>query len=201
MPIPLTFKILQKPPSAAEFDKQTRFGTAVGLTATAKQGQEAVFGALRGLFTLRGSWFQQQNKFGIKVKPATKTDLAAEVRTQADWLLKQIHGGDVFPYKNFLAIPTENVRRRKSTQIIPRAQRPKNLLNAFVVKSRKSGVSVLMQRRGRGKNKGLVAMYILVKKVRIKPTDAFYNPISKVVQRRGAQNILDGIERAFATAK
>jgi hypothetical protein len=75
------------------------------------------------------------------------------------------------------------------------------LLNAFVVKSRKSGVSVLMQRRGRGKNKGLVAMYILVKKVRIKPTDAFYNPISKVVQRRGAQNILDGIERAFATAK
>jgi hypothetical protein len=196
------FKIkpVQRPPSADNLDKQMRFGTAVGLTKTAKDGQTAVQGALRGNFTLRGTWFEQNNKFGIKVKPATKADLSSEVRSSADWLLKQYKGGNYLPYKhNLLAIPTSNVRRNKR-QIVPRAQRPLNLKNAFVITTKK-GVKVLFQRKGRGRKKDLVAMYILVPKVRIHAIDAFFDPITKVIQRRGPQNIIDGIAQALASAK
>jgi len=195
----LTAKIITRPPDAETIEKNIRFGTAVGLTKTVKDGQAAVLSALPVKFTLRGSWFAQSNKFGIKVKSATKDDLSAEVRTNADWLIKQQKGGEYFPFRNFLAIPTSNVRRNKR-QIIPRAQRPKNLKNAFVMKT-KSGLNVLFQRKGRGKNRGLVAMYILEPKIRIKPVDAFNDPIDKVVRANLSKNIEAGIQMALSTIK
>jgi hypothetical protein len=92
-------KITQSPPSAEKIYSNIRFGTAMGLTKTAKDGQSAVLGALKGTFTLRGSWFQPGNKFGIKIKAATKDDLSAEVRTMADWLKIHEDGGIKHAYQ------------------------------------------------------------------------------------------------------
>jgi hypothetical protein len=196
----LTAKKISSTFSADKINKQIDFGTAVGLTKTAKEGQTAVIGALKGSFTLRGTWFQPSSKVGIRIKPATKTNLKAEITTAADWILKQIKGGQYFPFKgNMLAIPTENVRRNKR-MIIPRGQRPLRLQKAFVIKTA-GGASILFQRKGRGKKKDLVAMYILVPKVLIHAVDTFYEPIQKVVDRRLLKNIGDGIEMAFKTAK
>lgn len=194
-------KIVEHPPSAAEISKQMNFGTVVGLTRTALEGQEAVIGALKGSkFTLRGTWFEKQNRFGIKTKRATVTDMTAEIMTRADWLLKHETGSDKAATKGVhVVVPTDQVRRNKRS-IIPRNQRPPGLGGkAFVLQTKKG--PVLAQRITRGKRKGLVVLYGLEKKVRIKKHSTFYEPIDKVVRRRGLKNIEEGIRQAFASSK
>lgn len=202
--IPVKARIVKRPPSAAEIAKQIDFGTAVGLTETAKQGQKAVQSALPGTFTIRGSWWQQSNKFGIKIKPAKKTDLSSEVRTQADWLEMHEKGGTKTARGGSLAIPTENVRRNKR-QIIPRAQRPRALKNTFVLNTPKG--RVLFQRFKRkvgtynGKPTRIKALYALEPRARIRRQSTFHDPIEKVVRRDRGDNIRKGIARAFATMR
>lgn len=180
--------------------KNLVFGAARGLTQTAKEAQSAVQGAARGRFTIRNKWLEQQNKFGIKVKPATPQTLTSAVKTDADWLLKQGEGGNIFPYKNYLAIPTANVRPKGSTKIIRGALRPANLKNAFVLTTA-NGTKLLMQRKGRGKKKANTVMYLLVKKVHIKPTDVFFEPIEKVVKRRMNEIVQASMQNALDTMR
>jgi hypothetical protein len=193
-------KITQRPPDAEKIAKNIDFGTAVGLTQTAKDGQGAAVSALRTTFTLRGGWFEQQNKFGIKVKPATKTDLSAEVRTMADWLLPHEEGKDKAPISGSnIAVPTENIRRNKRL-IIPRGQRPRGLgAKVFILKTKHG--PVLAQRLKRGARKGLVVLYGLERKVHIKKQSTFYEPIERVVNKNLGKNIDAGITRAIATMR
>jgi hypothetical protein len=193
-------KILQKPPGAAAINKQLDFGTAVGLTRNAKRGQTAVLGALRGNFTLRGSWFNPSNKFGIKIKPATKTDLVAAVQTNADWLIPHEEGTDKRPTKGQnIAVPTDQVRRNKRL-IIPRGQRPKGLNTKAFVMQTKHG-PVLAQRITRGPRKGIIVLYGLERSVHIKKVSTFYEPIQNQVKRFLGHDISEGIEFALKTAK
>lgn len=194
----LTTTIVNNLPSEAEFMKQTNFGTALGLTRTAKDAQAASVDAIKGTFTVRGRWFEQQNKFGIKIKPAKPADLTAEVKTAADWLDPHETGKDKHARSGRLAVPTENVRRNKRL-IIPRNQRPAALRgkNTFVLQTAHG--PVLFQRIKRGKRKGIVALYGLEQSVRIKKQSTFYEPIAKVVKQKIGGNIRDGIAKAFAT--
>lgn len=208
-------RLVQRPPSAEKIAKNINFGVASGLTQTAKEGQEAVKGALRGTFTLRGGWFEQQNKFGIKVKPAKRDDLSAEIRTNADWIEKQKKGGNISGSQNvrtfhytfegtrYIAEPSRELRPKGSKKVIGRAQWPSRLRRkkgTFVIKTRGRKIPLLMSRFAPGKS-GVAAMYILRRAVTIKPVDTFYDPITKVVRRRGEENIRRGIARALATMK
>lgn len=186
--------------SAAKINKQLDFGTAVGLTRNAKRGQDAVWTALRGNFTLRGNWFQQQNRFGIKVKPATKTDLKSAVMTNADWLIPHEEGKDKSPQSGSnIAVPTDQVRRNKRL-IIPRGQRPKGLnVKAFVLQTKHG--PVLAQRITRGPRKGIIVLYGLERKVHIKKQSTFYEPIQNTVKRFLNHDITQGIDYALKTAK
>jgi len=197
-------KIIQtlKPPSWQNIVKQLEFGTAGGLTKTAKDAQQGVVSALQGTFTLRGNWWNQSNKFGIKVKPATKNDLSSEVRTAADWLELHETGGDKTGRSGGrITVPTDNVRRNKRL-IIPRAQRPQALKgkNSFIATNTR-GETILYRRVGRGKNQKIVALYILEKKVRIRKQSTFYAPIEAIVKRNLDTNRRAGIQKALATAK
>lgn len=193
-------RTIQRPPAAAKIAKNIDFGTARGLTRLAKDGQSAVLGALKGNFTLRGSWFQQQNRFGIKIKPATPRDLSSEVRTRADWIEPHETGKDKGAVKGtHVVVPTDQVRRNKR-MIIPRNQRPPGLGGkAFVLQTKKG--PVLAQRITRGKRKGLIVLYGLERKVRIKKVDVFEKPIEKVVRRRGERYIGESIEQALRTMR
>jgi len=71
---------LIKRPDMTGIMKQVNFGTAKGLTDTAKQGQAAVVGAIKGTFTTRGNWFNQNMKHGIKITP----ELLAAVNKRSD---------------------------------------------------------------------------------------------------------------------
>jgi hypothetical protein len=196
--IGVTAKVVKRPPSPEEIMKQIDFGTALGLTNTAKEGQQAVMKSLGDTFTLRGQWFQQSNKYGIKVKMATKTDLTAEVRTAADWLELHETGGVKTGNGHRLAVPTENVRRNKRL-IIQKGQRPGALRGkrTFVLQTKHG--AVLFQRKFKGKRSVIVALYNLEPKVTIKKQSTFYAPIDEVVKRRLGPNIDAGIAKALAT--
>jgi hypothetical protein len=189
--------------NAANINKQMDFGTAVGLTRTAKRGQQAVLGALRGTFTLRGSWFQQQNKFGIKVKPATKTDLKSAVWTDADWLKIHEEGGNKDGRGGHrVAVPTVIFRPRTSTRKIPRNMRPGVLLatgKAFIMKTDRGEVIAI--HKGRGDNQRLQVLFGLESRVRVKKQSTFYEPIEKQVQRFLKHDVAEGISYAWRTAK
>jgi hypothetical protein len=197
--IAFSSKIVQSPPSADKLYKNILFGTAVGLTNTAQEGQTAVVSSLKATFTLRTTWFEKNNKFGIKTKPATKDDLSSQVRTMADWL--QIHedGGLKKARDGRLAIPTDEVRRNKRL-IIPRNLRPKGLAGKVFILQTKKG-PVLAQRISRGKRKGVVILYGLEGSARIRKQSTFYEPLKKVVERQLNKNIEAGIQKALDTMR
>ena len=188
-----------------ELDKQTRFGVVGALTAVTKEAQSAVQKKIRGSFTVRNDW-DVRGPLAIKVRPATKQDLSAWVGTgfeQLEKFMRQESGVIVdLPQGRYFAIPTTNVRRTKR-DIIQRGQRPRALIGKrdFIIKTRKRGVLVLFQRRGRGKNSRLVALYVLYPRRKIKEIDVLFGPTLKVFEKRFASILEQKISQAFATAK
>lgn len=215
--IPVRVKLEKPPPNAAKIMKQINFGVATGLTKTAKEGQKASHGALRGTFTLRGNWYAQSNKFGIKVKPAKRDDLSAEVRTQADWLELHEKGGTKTARGGTLAIPQTAIRPRGSTKKIVTRLKPRNLKRTFVIKT-KSG-PVLFQRvntyirhqgptlkggptrRRKRTGSDIQAVYSFEPRARIRKQSTFFKPIDTVVRRRLRTNIDAAVNKAFATMR
>lgn len=194
----ITAKIVQRP-DFAKVMRNIDFGTATGLTKTAKQGQAAVVDSLQSTFTIRGRWFEQNMRHGIKITPAKRDKLQAEVKTAADWLEPHETGRDKTPRGGNLAVPTEAVRRNKR-MIIPKAQRPKGLAAKAFVLQTKHG-PVLAQRLVRGKRKGLIILYGLEPRVKIRKRSTFREPIEKVVSRHLKDNIRNGIANALRTMR
>lgn len=191
-------RIAQRPPSAKDILRNLNFGHAVGLTKTAKEGQEAVKAEQKQRFTIRNKW-QDFGPFAIRIKPATRDNLKAEIGTAADFLLAHEEGRDKTPRGANIAIPTDQVRRNKKL-IIPKGQRPKGLgAKVFVLQTKKG--PVLAQRIKKGKRKGLIVLYGLEKKARIKKTETFYPVIRKVVERRMEANIKREVAKALAAMK
>jgi hypothetical protein len=207
----LSIKKTKSPPSAASIIKQINYGTAVGLTRTAKQAQAAVPGEVQKDFTYRNRWLPASNKFGIRITPATRDNLTASIQTAAGWLAKQKIGGTTsagqrrrtFPYtydgKEYIAIPSKELRPHGSTKVLIKRLWPGNLKNRFVIKA-KDGTLLLAVRFGPG-SKNVAIMYLLVPSVEVKAKDAFTPPIERVVRENLQTNIATEIEKAIKTAK
>lgn len=201
-------KVTQRPPSAEKLLKNITFGIAVGLTKTAKEGQAAVVGAIGGKFNNRTPWYKGGSPIAIKITPATREKLESEVKTAARFLPLQDVGGIKLPYGKDLAMPAD-IGPLKGKKRIPENLRPGNLKNTFgrdkvVEITTKSGTRLLCVRgdtRTSQWSQQLVPMYVLIKRARIKPAEVFHEPIQKVVDRRLAKNIGEGINKALATMK
>lgn len=198
MSLNLSIKLIKSPPLVASIFRNIRYGTAVGLTQTAKQAQAAVIESLKSTFTLRTRWYEPGNRFGIKIQPATRDRLQAAVQTRADWLEIHETGGTRRPKRKALAIPTDNVRRNKR-QLIPRSQRPRNLARSFVIETQ-SG-PVLFVRTGKGKRSKIRALYSLEPQAKIKRQSTFYEPISEVVKKNLQANITREVLKALLNLK
>jgi hypothetical protein len=136
-------------PPAAKLIKQFAFGTAVGLTKTAGEAQDAVKGAIRGKFTIRNKWMD--SPIGIKRKAANKNDvpIAAEVSTKAKFMKLQDEGGPKLAYKNYLAIPIIPNARASKTALIPKRNlpgKPQERLRALQLKAARSSCAFGMLR-------------------------------------------------------
>lgn len=207
----LNIKQTLKRVSAESINKQIDFGTAVGITRTLKQAQPAVQAEVSKDFTYRNKWLPQSNKFGIRITPATPQTLSGSIHTDAGWLAKQKIGGSVsagqrrrtFPYtfegREYIAVPSKELRPKGSTKVLGKRLWPSNLKNAFVIRA-KDGTLLLAVRFGPGL-KNVAIMYVLVEKVEVKRKDAFTPPIEKVVHENLTNNIMTEIEKAIKTAK
>jgi hypothetical protein len=188
-------------------NKQTVFALASALTLTAKQGQAAAIKAIEGSFTVRTNWTKPSNVYGVRVKPAKKDNLVAWVGTAAEWLEKFVRerpGSIVLkiPQGEFLAIPTSNVRRTKR-DIIRATQRPRALRGKrdLVVPMRSGRGMVLLQEQGRGKLKRNVALYLLVRKAKIRERDVFFGPTRRAFEKQFPKIFSGQLARAYATAR
>lgn len=180
--------------------KNIRFGTAVGLTRTAQDGQDASISSIEKTFTTRTNWYKKGNKFGVKIQAAKRDNLTAAVKTSAPWLPMHETGGTKRPKNKFLAIPTTNVRRTKRQLIAP-SQKPLALKSkrTFIINTSKG--KILFQRKGKGRRGLLTALYAFEPKARIRKQSTFYEPVDRVVKRKIHGNIAREIQKALLTAK
>lgn len=182
---------------AFNLEKQFTFALASALTATAKAAQKEVLADIESTFTVRTNWDKPSNAMGIKVLPAAKTDLSAAVVTRADWLNLHEEGGDKTPSGNYIAVPTQNVRRTKR-DIIRRTQRPKNLRTAkTVVLDLKSGGRMIFERRA----KRLVPLYRLIRRAKIKEESTVIEPTLETFEKRFDGLFYQALAKALATAR
>ena len=180
--------------------KNVEFGYVRGLTRTAQKAQEDILEGLRDKFTLRGRWFEKNNRFGVKVTPAKKDQLEAAVFTRANWLELHEDGGKKEPTKSKnLVVPTENVRKNKK-DIIRKARRPRNLKNSFVIKT-ESGQQLFMQRFGKGKRSSTRVMYVLEPSARIERKGTFVRAAQISVIRNKDEIVSKSINDALRTMR
>jgi hypothetical protein len=199
----ITVNVTRSTPSFLK-PAELKKGIALGLTKTAQAGQAAIQASLKKTFTIRGTWWKKSNKYGIKVKPAEKSDtpISSEVGTDADWLRLHEGGGTkkrlvvsrntvtnrsesfkrVLGNQKFLAIPTTNVKRTKR-QIIRRNEKPANLKRAFAVET-SSGQKIIFARKGRSKKSKAIAMYLLKPTADIDNASTVIQPTLEIVRRK-----------------
>jgi hypothetical protein len=178
-------------------DKQIIFAAAQALTFTAKDAQTAVIENITANFIVRGKWYLPSNAFGVKVTRATKQNLSVEVKSKADWLILQQTGGTKSPKRKAIAVPTTNVRRTKR-DIIQKGQRPRNLKNAFIIKTSKG--PALARRTGK-KRYPIKIMYFLEPNVKIRKRRTFFEPVSDTFKRRFFKTFADALANAVKSAK
>lgn len=181
--------------------KQVTFALASALTAVAREAQAASVSDIERTFTVRNNWDKPSNAMGVKVLPASKTDLSAAVVTRADWLTLHEEGGTKRPDGRNIAIPSENVRRTKR-DLVQRSQRPKALRGKRdVVLPLKSGGEGLFQRRGKGKRSRLVFLYRLKPSARIRKQSTLVEPTVRVFGKRFDEIFFSKLKEAFRTAR
>jgi hypothetical protein len=112
--------------------KQLPFATAKALTMTAQDVQKKMIEVMPERFTVRSGWYRS-GPFAFKIKAATKSNLQAEVYTNAPWMSIQESGGEKMPLagRKMIAIPTRGSRPNKK-QLIPEHLRPAFLLHGQI---------------------------------------------------------------------
>lgn len=196
-------KVVQRP-DLNRMLKYMNNGVAIGVTATAKEGQKAVQTGVETKWRNRSSWFKQQSPIGIRVTIARGDQFnpTATVHTAAYFGPLQEKGGIKLPFSStHLAIPAKggplaNIRRRIPDELKPRALIASG--KAFIETTEK-GTQLLVVHglRNTGKYRGNVLMYILVEKARIKPAHFFEEPIRQVCRRNLAGNISRGVGKSL----
>lgn len=184
--------------------KQFRFGLAAGLTKTAKQGQATVVAVMKKEFVLRGRWYEQSNKFGIRITPARKNSriMEAAIHTTAPWLTLQESGGIKKPHqRSALTVPLPATRPPGSPKKIPRLHRQKlKQKGSFILKV---GTTALLavrkkfKRKVKGVKSRLDFFYIFERQVRIRRRPFWREPIEKGLQRRLHSNIAAALNAAY----
>jgi len=197
--------------------RQVRFAAAVGLTKTAGDLQRAIQGDMPNNFTLRRQWVVQ----GIRIKPARKDYLTAEVYSRDPFMGIQESGGTktaigkrVFEYQGYLAIPLD--ARRSKYDIVRREDWPRNLIDPFILTARdgrkylavhtlsvgKTGPRNVSALRGKQKRStGTRLMYTLVKSEELKARLGMRRLATVIVPARWNVNYSEALVSALSSAR
>lgn len=181
--------------AALSLDRQLQFAAATTATAIAKRGQEEAIDEIRDQFTTTNPWYLPTNFFGVHFTPATVAKPRSQVHTNAYWLKDHETGALRTPHEgDFLAVPTEAIQPNRR-QAIPQSQRPKNLRDAFILRTGR-GPKLFERINGR-----LLAVYNLVRTVRIQKRSTIVEPTIRVAEKEFAPTFYTKLLEATKTAK
>lgn len=188
--------------------KQVPFATALALTWTAADAQEAVRDDLPEHFTIRNTWVSK----GIRIEPARKADwpnMSARIYSRDDFMARQEFGGLKVPRGHSLAIPTKEMLARAGGKrgIIRKKSRPKALLRDRAGAHRRTFIATMgdgtrgIVRRRSKKRLPIDLLYTLVPSARVKPRWDFEPTVREQVQRHFERHFGRALARAIATSK
>jgi hypothetical protein len=195
---------------------QQPFAIAKALTVTAQQARDEQQKEMPQRFTVRRPWVLK----GVRIEPATKTNLRSVVKDIDPFMAIQETGGTktsinhrVFDWGEYLAIPLD--ARKSKRDIVDKRDWPKNLIDPFILTARDGrkylavhdiavGKGTRSVRTARGKQKritGTRLMYVLVKRETLLPRLQLRQTVARVVDQRFTPNLRAAILEAERTAK
>jgi len=176
--------------------KQIPFATARALTWTAQVAQKALQDWIPKVFNVTKKWWLKQQPTGIKIKPAKKNRLIAEVYTDAYFARLQEKGGTKRPHRSkALVIPTAKVPKSRR-----KAGGAAQMLKTKNVFSTKKGI---YRRKGGKKRKNQTVELLFTKEqtAHIKPRFRFEETAAKAAVRIFKDKFFDSLQRALKTAR
>jgi len=180
-----------------KYQKNINFAVAVALTKTAKTIQGQVVKNLKEKFVLRNTWTAR----GIRIKPATKTDLESEVYS-LDWYIDEHdQGGTRKPTevkeKIFWVVAVKHQTIINSNKVIPKKYRPSNILRQNINGNRpfknklKSGAQIIAVRETKNTHP-ITPLYIGVDQaIHIKGRKFFESDSKKIYNNEFEKNLDD----------
>lgn len=179
-----------------EFAKQARFALASSLSKTAVGAKVRLQGTLPADFTIRSKW----TAGSIRTTPATKSTLQATVGSTASYMALQATGGlKVGRTGKDVAVPV-GARPTRQTKTTP-ATFPSRLLRKkkgfAVILPTDSGVQGVWVLKGNRKKPHLRLMWLLKKKVEIKPTWDFAGQVQTYVALEWPRRIAAALDAAL----
>ncbi len=189
--------------------RQIPFATSLALTRTAQAIQADVRQDLSQRFVIRRDWISR----GIRIRPASKTNLRAEVGSVDPFMARQELGGvKTAKGGGSVSIPLVQGQggpggaRKTITTVTPPSRWPKAMLSrpGYFVGPTRSGKTGLWQRQGgRGKNarRRIRLMYVFQQGVRVKARWGFRGRAEAMVARRFPGEWAKAMAEAMATAR
>lgn len=178
--------------------RQIPFAISSGLTDTAEDIRDAEVKHLLAVFDVRGNWWKENRRYGLRYKAARKTKPVAEVYTRAHWLFDHVHGGTRSESGKRRGVPKSASIRRTQTGSIRMSDRPLRIPKSYKIPI-SGGKSLLLRRKQGGMDPEL--MYLLIPRARIKKRFYFYETAHRTARKVGQKNFDKALDRAIRTAK
>ena len=170
--------------------KQLPYAMARVATITAQACQGAIREHLGDTLTIRNSWVAK----GIRITPATKQTLTAEVGSRDRFMALQAEGGER-QGKGSGAVAVPVAARADKSKITRPSRWPGKILDGRGYKAKlASGAIGVFKRTGKGKNSKTVLFYVLARKVEVKADW----PFEAVVRAAAAEAMPSAMLRAIA---
>lgn len=191
-------------------EEQLPFATAVAINQTAKDIQVANREHLHAVFQLRRvEWAERSVKithFATKREqwaqigihpPGASGDARADIlaKFESETQKQSATGGRI-------AIPV-NAKRTKA-DIVRDSQRPRALLaagQAFEISTKDPNLQLIVRYVGRGRDRKLETLYLLVPRVRIRPDLQFLPLSQRTFDAHWEANAMTALEQALKTAR
>lgn len=180
--------------------KQIPFATARALTLTAQAAQAELRSALDQDFTIRNEWASK----GIRIVPARKSSLQAEVGSRDRFMALQAEGG-VKEGKGggAVAVPVE---ARPSPKSITRPSRwPGKLLDGGKARAFKADLPgptvAVFKVKGKGSRRTLSLMHLLVRQVQVPKRWPFADRVEAAASKAWPELAARAVAEALATAR
>lgn len=194
----------------SEIGRQAPYALSVGLNAAANDAQRAIQDSLASRFTVRRAQFVRNTIFRQRgVDFATKANLRAVVRVnpERDFLVQHEEGGQkVAMSGTHVAIPLPTIKPTAAT-VVPKRLRPGALRGTGQIRkiTTNSGTFLVRNRPGRGKGQltgwRTEFLYQLKRSVPLRPRLGFIDTASRTVDATLVRRVLEGIDRAMASAR